>query len=58
MNTRHYAHWPNGLPTMLTVSQTSAFENLEISARRYPDNVAIIFYDSMLTYAQLHRKST
>ena len=54
MNTRHHAHWPTGLPTTLTAPQHSVYENLEISARRYPDKVAIIFYDSILTYAQLH----
>ena len=54
MNTTHHAHWPTGLPFELTAPQTSVYENLEISARRYPDKVAIIFYDSVLTYAQLH----
>ena len=54
MNTTHHAHWPPGLPRTLTVPQTSVYENLAISARRYPDKVAIIFYDSILTYAQLH----
>ena len=54
MNTTHHAHWPAGLPQTLTTPQTSVYENLEISARRYPDKVAIIFYDSVLTYAQLH----
>ncbi|GAC1407649.1 MAG: long-chain fatty acid--CoA ligase [Burkholderiaceae bacterium] len=54
MNTAHHAHWPTGLPYTLTAPQTSVYENLEISARRYPDKVAIIFYDSILTYAQLH----
>ena len=54
MNTTHHAHWPTGLPFTLTAPQTSVYENLEISARRYPDKVAIIYYDSILTYAQLH----
>lgn len=54
MNTMHHAHWPTGLPHTLTTPQTSVYENLEISARRYPDKVAIIYYDSVLTYAQLH----
>ena len=54
MNVTHHPHWPTGLPHTLTAPQTSVYENLEISARRYPDKVAIIFYDSILTYAQLH----
>ncbi|MDB5765076.1 MAG: long-chain fatty acid--CoA ligase [Herminiimonas sp.] len=54
MNTRHYPHWPAGLPYLLTVPETSVYANLEISARRYPGKAALIFYDSILTYAQLH----
>ena len=54
MNTTHHAHWPSGLPHNLSTPQTSVYENLAISAKRYPDKVAIIFYDSTLTYAQLH----
>ena len=55
MNTIHHAHWPSGLPHNLSTPQTSVYENLAISAKRYPDKVAIIFYDSILTYAQLHQ---
>jgi fatty-acyl-CoA synthase len=54
MNTTHYPHWPAGLPYTLTPPDTSVYVNLEISARRYPDKSAIIFYDSILTYAELH----
>jgi fatty-acyl-CoA synthase len=54
MNTIHYPHWPSGLPYTLTTPETSVYVNLEISARRYPGKTAIIFYDSILTYAQLH----
>ncbi|OGB27559.1 MAG: long-chain fatty acid--CoA ligase [Burkholderiales bacterium RIFCSPLOWO2_02_FULL_57_36] len=54
MNTTHYPHWPAGLPYTLTTPETSVYANLEISARRYPDKTAVIFYDSILTYAQLN----
>jgi fatty-acyl-CoA synthase len=54
MNTTHYPHWPAGLPYTLTPPDTSVYVNLEISARRYPNKSAIIFYDSILTYAELH----
>ncbi|EGF33024.1 acyl-CoA synthase [Oxalobacteraceae bacterium IMCC9480] len=54
MNTLHYAHWPEGLPTHLTVPATSVYVNLQISALRYPDKPAIIYYDAILTYRQLH----
>ena len=53
MSNRHYAHWPRGLPHDITIPATSVYENLAISARRYPDKPAIIFYDSPLTYRAL-----
>lgn len=56
MNTAHYAHWPQGLPHNLIVPAISVYENLQISAQRYPDKAAIIFYDSILTYRQLHQE--
>ena len=52
-NTTHYPHWPVGLPFTLTTPDTSVYDNLQISAHRYPGKTAIIFYDSILTYAQL-----
>jgi fatty-acyl-CoA synthase len=54
MHTLHYAHWPDGLPFHLTVPATSVYVNLQISALRYPDKPAIIYYDAVLTYRQLH----
>jgi len=54
MNTTHYAHWPAGLPHAITTPETSVYVNLEVSARRYPGKPAIIFYDTVLTYAQVH----
>lgn len=56
MNTAHYVHWPKGLPHHLIVPSISVYENLQISAQRYPDKAAIIFYDSVLTYRQLHQE--
>lgn len=53
MSTRHFDHWPKGAPRTLTVPETSVYVNLEVSALRYPDKPALIFYDAVLTYAQL-----
>jgi fatty-acyl-CoA synthase len=50
---RHYAVWPKGVPRHLTLPVTSLYENLEISARRYPDKPALLYYGSALTYAAL-----
>ncbi|PHQ25965.1 long-chain fatty acid--CoA ligase [Marinobacter guineae] len=54
--TRHYAVWPRELPKSMALPRTSVFTNLEISARRYPDRTAIIFYDAPMTYSQLFRE--
>ncbi|MBC3908933.1 long-chain fatty acid--CoA ligase [Undibacterium umbellatum] len=54
MNTLHYAHWPQGLPHELIVPEASVYTNLQVSALRYPDKAAIIFYDSIITYSELH----
>jgi fatty-acyl-CoA synthase len=53
MNTAHYAHWPAGLPYAISTPDTSVYTNLEISARRYPERPAIIFYDTVLSYREL-----
>lgn len=50
---RHYAVWPKGVPKHLTLPSTSLYENLALSARRYPDKPAILYYGSTLTYTQL-----
>jgi len=50
--TRHFEHWPPGLPHSLTLPQTSLCYNVEVSARRYPDKPCIVYYDSPLTYAE------
>ncbi|WP_087720730.1 long-chain fatty acid--CoA ligase [Salinicola salarius] len=56
MFTRHYAVWPEHLPKHLTVPGTSLFTNLDVSARRYPDKTAIVYYDTLITYAELLRE--
>lgn len=53
MNTDHYPHWPAGLPYQLTVPETSVYANLAISAWRYPNKTALIFYNWQITYSQL-----
>ena len=53
---RHFAHWPPGVPKSLSVPRTSLYYNLEVSARRYPDKPAIIYYGSVLSYAALERE--
>ncbi len=56
MEARHYRHWPKHLPRHLTVPETTLCANLEISARRYPDKTATVFYDARLSYQELNRQ--
>jgi fatty-acyl-CoA synthase len=41
----------------LYLPETSLWYNLEVSAKRYPNRPAIIFYDSVLSYAELEREA-
>ena len=54
MTSLHYLQWPVGLPKSLTLPETSVYTNLMVSALRYPDKAAVIFYDTILTYRELH----
>ena len=49
-------HWPPGLPQHLELPQTSLYYNLEVSATRYPDRAAIVYYDNAISYAELKRQ--
>ncbi|MBD3658359.1 MULTISPECIES: long-chain fatty acid--CoA ligase [Marinobacter] len=53
MFTRHYQVWPKELPKTMTLPHTSLFTNLAVTAMRYPDHNAIIFYDAPLSYRRL-----
>ena len=44
------------MPKSLSVPRTSLYYNLEVSARRYPDKAAIVYYGTTLTYAALERE--
>ena len=57
MFTRHYAHWPPGLPHTLEVPRVSVYANLEASAERRPGKAAIDFYGTKITYAELKREA-
>jgi len=44
------AHWPAGLPFTLTPPQGSMVMNLEVSALRYPDKPAVVFFGRAISY--------
>ena len=49
----HHAVWPKRLPHSLVAPQTSLWFNLQISALRYPDKLALVFMGKTWTYQQL-----
>ena len=53
MESRHLQHWPKQVPRHLTVPETSLYANLEISAQRFPEKTATVFYDARITYRDL-----
>jgi fatty-acyl-CoA synthase len=49
----HYKFWPKRLPHAITPPATSLWDNLAISARRYPDKAAIVFFGRRHRYAEV-----
>ena len=57
MGERHHSFWPPKVPLQVTLPETSIWFNLEVSAARYPNKAAIVFYDSVLTYAEFKHQA-
>jgi fatty-acyl-CoA synthase len=53
MQRPHHKFWPKRLPYSLTPPATSLWDNLEISARRYPDKAALVFFGRVYSYQEL-----
>jgi len=53
----HYKFWPARMPHAITPPATSLWDNLAISAKRYPDKPAVVFFGRVLTYAALKQAS-
>jgi fatty-acyl-CoA synthase len=54
---RDAAIWPVRLPRQLVVPETTLWFNLEVSAKRYPDKAAYLFFGRALSYRQLHSQA-
>ena len=52
MQTLHFPYWPN-ISKSLKVPETSLYDNLKVSAMRYPDHTAIIYYGNKISFKQL-----
>ncbi|MRD46538.1 AMP-binding protein [Caenimonas koreensis DSM 17982] len=51
----HYKFWPKRLPHSLTAAATTLWDNLETSARRFPDKAALVFFGTPITYREAVR---
>ncbi len=54
MSERHFKFWPAHAMHTLDAPATNLFYNAEVSARRYPDKPFLVFYDTAVTFAELH----
>ncbi len=52
--TRHFDHWPPGVPRTLDVADRNLFSNLERDAQATPEKTAIFFYGRAISYRELH----
>lgn len=53
LNTRHIQFWPKRVPLHLTLPETTLYDNLLVSARRYPNKSAIYYYGTKIPFHQL-----
>ncbi len=56
MNTLHYPSWPKRRPKEIPIPVTNLALNLATSAQRYPQQPAIVYYDTPLSYARVWRE--
>ncbi|MDB5966749.1 MAG: long-chain fatty acid--CoA ligase [Polaromonas sp.] len=53
MNRAHFKFWPKRLPHRIDPPATSLWHNLAVSALRFPDKPALVFFDRVLTYREV-----
>ncbi len=54
MFTRHYESWPKRLPKSLPIPETTIYDNLVMTTKRYPNKTAIVYYGTEITYRHLY----
>jgi fatty-acyl-CoA synthase len=57
MDRAHFKFWPKRLPHRISPPATSLWHNLAVNALRFADKPALVFFDSVLTYAQVLRQA-
>ena len=57
MMEQHFQFWPEPSLYHLDLPETSVFYNLEVSARRHPNKPCLIYYDTRLSFAEVHAEA-
>jgi len=57
MERPHHKFWPRRLPHSITPPATSLWHNLAVSAMRYPDKAAMVFFGRAFRYADLAQQA-
>lgn len=55
MDQSYLKFFPRGVPPRITIPALTLYENLEISARRFPERAALVFYNGALNYRDTKR---
>lgn len=53
----HLLHWPRRLPRTVVAPETSLWFNLEVTAQRFPDRAAYVFFGRELRYRELRAQA-
>jgi len=53
MHTNHLKFWPARVAKTLTVPETTLYDNLIITAKKYPNKTAVHYYGAAYTYQEL-----
>ena len=53
----HFRYWPARAPHGIPTAETTLWDNLAITARRYPDRDAFVFLGARITWAEVHRQA-
>ena len=53
MNKAHFQFWPKRIAKTLTVPETTLYENLVMTTKKYPSKIALYYYGKQYSYEQL-----
>lgn len=56
MNKAHFEFWPKRVSKSLTVPETTIYDNLAISAKKYPHKTALVYYGARYTYREIEQQ--